>query len=126
MGQSQTGYINLLELSAPQEKQGMLAFLWAGRELLLSNSTPAEPGIFELSSKDIILCKRHPDAISARNLLPCMVRSLFNSGFKTGIELDCNGSRLVAELVPDAAKELEITPGCIVWAVIKASAFRRL
>jgi molybdate transport system ATP-binding protein len=126
MGQSQTGYINLLELSAPQEKQGMLAFPWAGRELLLPGGTPAEPGLFELSSRDIIICKRHPDAISARNLLPCMVRSLFDADRKTGVELDCNGSRLVAELVPDAAKELEITPGCPVWAVIKASAFRRL
>jgi molybdate transport system ATP-binding protein len=126
MGQSQTGYINLLELSAPQEKQGMLAFPWAGRELLLPGGTPAEPGLFELSSRDIIICKRHPDAISARNLLPCMVRSLFDADRKTGVELDCNGSRLVAELVPDAARELEITPGCPVWAVIKASAFRRL
>jgi molybdate transport system ATP-binding protein len=126
MGQSSTGYINLLELGIPQEQQGLLAFPWDGGELLLSGGAGTESGTFELSSKDIILCKRHPDAISARNLLPCTVRSLFESGKKTGVELDCNGGTLVAEIVPDAARELEITPGSMVWAAIKASAFRRL
>ncbi|MCE1226804.1 MAG: molybdenum ABC transporter ATP-binding protein [Geobacteraceae bacterium] len=126
MGQSPAGYINLLELGVPQEKQGLLAYPWAGGELLLSSNAGAERGMFELSSKDIILCKRHPDAISARNLLPCTVRSLFETGSKIGVELDCKGGILVAEIVPDAARELDITPGGIIWAAIKASAFRRL
>lgn len=126
MGASPAGYINLLQLESPVHEQGLLAFAWAGRKLLLSESQPHEPGLFELSSKDIILCKRHPEAISARNLLPCTVRALFDSGSKTGVELDCNGGTLVAEIVPAAARELQITPGSTIWAVIKASAFRRL
>jgi len=126
MGTSPVGYINLLELGQPHEQHGMLAFPWAGGELLLSGGTTAEPGLFELSSKDIILCKRHPEAISARNLLPCTVRSLFESGSKTGVELACNGAPLIAEIVPDAARELQITAGSTIWAAIKASAFRRL
>jgi molybdate transport system ATP-binding protein len=126
MGASPAGYINLLQLESPVHEQGLLAFAWAGRKLLLSASQPHEPGLFELSSKDIILCKRHPEAISARNLLPCTVRTLFDSGSKTGVELDCNGGTLVAEIVPAAARELQITPGSTIWAVIKASAFRRL
>jgi len=126
MGQSASGYINLLELAAPQEKHGLLAFPWVGRELLLSSGAGTESGTFELSSKDIILCKRHPEAISARNLLPCMVRSMFEADSKTGVELDCNGATLVAEIVPAAARELAITPGSTIWAAIKASAFRRL
>jgi len=126
MGQSKSGYINLLELGVPQERRGLLAFPWAGQELLLSGGNRPEPGMFELSSKDIMLCKRHPDAISARNLLPCMVKALFGSGSKTGIELDCGGNRLVAEVAPDTVQELQITPGSTIWAAIKASAFRRL
>ena len=120
------GYINLLKLGTPAERNGLLAFPWGDRELLLSSGLEAAPGIFELSSKEIILCKRHPDAISARNLLPCTVRSLFSTGQKTGVELDCNGNLLIAEIVSDAAHELDITPGSTIWAVIKASAFRRL
>ncbi|NJD39523.1 MAG: molybdenum ABC transporter ATP-binding protein [Geobacter sp.] len=126
MAYSQSGYINLLELGVPQEHRGLLAFPWNGQQLLLSGGNCPEAGMFELSSKDIILCKRHPDAISARNLLPCMVRSLFEAGSKTGIELDCGGNRLVAEIAPDTVQELQITSGCTVWAAIKASAFRRL
>jgi len=126
MGQSPAGYINLLEMGVPKERQGLLAFPWAGGELLLSGNAETESGLFELSSKDIILCKRHPDAISARNLLPCTVRSLFEAGSKIGVELDCKGGTLVAEIVPDAARELEVTVGSIIWAAIKASAFRRL
>ncbi len=126
MGQSRTGYINLLKLGTAQQKNGQLAFPWGTGELLLSASNRPEAGMFELSSKDIILCKRHPDAISARNLLPCTIRSLFETGLKVGVELDCTGNRLVAEIVPDAAAELQITPGSTVWAAIKASAFRRL
>ena len=126
MGQSPAGYINLLELGVPKERQGLLAFPWAGGELLLSGNAGTESGMFELSSKDIILCKRHPDAISARNLLPCTVRSLFEAGSKIGVELDCKGGTLVAEIVPDAARELAITTGSTIWAAIKASAFRRL
>lgn len=126
MGQYPSGYSNLLKVGTPREVQGLLAFPWEGGELLLSGATLPEAGVVELSSKDIILCKRHPEAISARNLLPCTVRSLFESNRRTGVELECNGAGLVAEIVPDAARELAISPGSTIWAAIKASAFRRL
>ncbi len=77
----------------------------------------------ELSSKDIILFKQHPEAISARNLLQCSVRSLFSSGRKIGVELDCAGNTLIAEVVQDAVNELGITPGSTIYAAIKASHF---
>ena len=80
----------------------------------------------ELSSKDIILFKKHPEAISARNLLQCSVRSLFSSGRKIGVELDCAGNTLIAEVVQDAVDELGITAGSTIYAAVKASAFRML
>ena len=56
----------------------------------------------------------------------CTVVSLFESGQKLGVELECNGGRLVAEIVPEAARELGIVQGGIIHAAFKASAFRRL
>jgi molybdate transport system ATP-binding protein len=48
MGSSRVGYINLIPLGKPSERNGLLAFPWGGRELLLSAATGAEAGIFEL------------------------------------------------------------------------------
>jgi molybdate transport system ATP-binding protein len=127
MGQSSVGYINLLELDGMTERNGMCAYRWEGGELLLSaGNRDTVSGLFELSSKDIILFKKHPEAISARNLLQCTVIGLFESGAKLGVELKCGGGTLVAEIVADAARELGIENGSVVYAAIKASAFRRL
>lgn len=127
MGQSSVGYINLLELSDMTEQDGMCVYRWKGGELFLSASNNETlSGLFELSSKDIILFKRHPEAISARNLLECRVSSLFESGQKLGVELECGSGSLVAEIVPEAARELGIKEGVVIHAAFKASAFRRL
>ncbi|HWI41313.1 MAG TPA: TOBE domain-containing protein, partial [Verrucomicrobiae bacterium] len=81
--------------------------------------------IFELSSKDIILFRRHPECISARNLLKCSVAGIFLSGNRVGVELRTTGGMLVAEVVARAAQELDLRPGTEVYAAIKAAAFRR-
>ncbi|MDD2364821.1 MAG: molybdenum ABC transporter ATP-binding protein [Desulfuromonadaceae bacterium] len=126
MGKSPAGYINLLHLGVPAESAGHFVYPWGRASLHISaGSDRAEP-MAELSSKEIILFKQHPEAISARNLLKCTVRSLFSSGRKIGIELDCAGNPLVAEVVEEAVKELGVFPGVTVYAAMKASAFRIL
>jgi molybdate transport system ATP-binding protein len=126
LGSSPVGYINLLELGRPTPSAGLFAYPWGNGGLLLSVDSGREGSLAELSSKDIILFKQHPEAISARNLLCCTVRSVFQSGRKTGVELACCGSVLIAEVVQDAVSELGIAPGGTVYAAIKASAFRML
>jgi len=126
MGYSQVGYINLLGLGRPRPSAGLFAYPWGAGQLLLSEGSDRVSSMAELSSKDIILFKQHPEAISARNLLQCSVRSLFSSGRKIGVELDCAGNTLVAEVVQDAVNELNITPGSAIYAAVKASAFRIL
>jgi molybdate transport system ATP-binding protein len=126
MDTSPVGYINLLKLGTPSASSGMWAYPWGATRLLLSSASERDKSIAELSSKDIILFKQHPEAISARNLLQCTVRSMFSSGRKIGVELDCAGNTLIAEVVQDAVNELGITPGGTVFAAIKASAFRIL
>ncbi len=126
MGQSQVGYINLLKLGRPSQLNGLFAYPWGASRLLLSVDAERDESMAELSSKDIILFKQHPEAISARNLLQCTVRSLFRSGRKIGVELDCAGTTLIAEVVQDAVDELGITTGSTIFAAIKASAFRIL
>ncbi len=126
MGQSPVGYINLIRVSHPRRLDGLFAYRWGNGELFISAGNDRDEALFELSSKDIILFKQHPEAISARNLLSCKVLNTFFSGNRVGVELECGGERLMAEVVEQAARELEITVGCELYAAIKASAFRRL
>ena len=126
MGTSPVGYINLLELHSPREHDGLFVYRWGERELMLAAGGSEPGGMFELSSKDITLFKRHPEATSARNLLECTVKSVFSAGRRIGVELDCGGQTLVSQVVGEAVRDLGLEPGSPVVAVIKASAFRRL
>ncbi len=126
MDTSQVGYINLLRLGSPRQVDGLYAYPWGNGELLVSFRAHHPETLFELSSRDIILCKKHPEAISARNLLRCRVVALFEAGNRIGVELAWGGERLIAEVARQAARELEIRDGGELFAAIKASAFREL
>lgn len=126
MGESQVGYINLLRLGPPRSRDGLFIYRWGTEELVISAGVDSPEATFELSSRDIILFKQHPEAISARNLLKCRVAGLFRSGRKVGVELACGEECLIAEIVERAAEELDIHPGSELFAAVKASAFRRL
>ncbi len=127
MGTSQVGYINLLKLSDPAPHDDLWAYRWGTHEMILTEgSNGGGEALFELSSKDITLFKRHPEASSARNLFQCRIAEVFEAGNRMGVELECGGARLVSEVVHDAARDLEIRRGGELFAIIKASAFRRL
>ncbi len=126
MATSQVGYINLMEMRDPQQHDGFYSYHWGEQKISLSSGGEEPVGMFELSSKDITLFKRHPEATSARNMLQCRVKQLFESGHRIGVELDCNGQHLVSQVVSDAVRDLGLEPGAQIIAVIKASAFRRL
>jgi len=122
------GYINLLQLENPGLENGLLTYRWGDTGLLVSPDRRKSlgAGLFEISSKDILLFKQHPEAISARNLLRCRVAAVFEHTDRVGVELDCGGEKLIAQVVRQAANELGIAEGREVFAAIKASAFRRL
>ena len=126
MASNPRGYLNLLRLDGATQKDGLFHYPWGSSELIISEGRTGEESLFELSSRDIILFKQHPEAISARNLLECEVAELFDSDGRKGVVLDSGGKTLVAEIVRAAAEELSITPGATLFAAIKASAFRRL
>lgn len=126
VGGAGTGYANLLHLDAPQDLGRLLRYQWGKVSLMLVKTNDQGPGQFALSSRDILLFKKHPEAASARNMLPCVVRKTYQTDWLAGVELDCNGNTLIAEIVPQSLEELNIRPGCEVIAVFKASAFQRL
>ena len=126
MHTSHVGYINLLKPGPPRPAGELYAYPWGTGDLLVTFRVKHPDSLLELSSKDMILFKKHPEAISARNLLKCRVAGLFEAGNRTGVELDCGGERLIAEVARQALQELEIREGGEIFAAIKASAFREL
>lgn len=126
MVSGERGYANLLTLRRPVAHNDLWRYHWEGNPLILTEPGMEGDTLFELGAKDITLCKRHPEASSARNMLPCRVTGLFGAGNRIGVELTCGSGRLVSQIVPDSVRELDIREGVEVVAVIKASAFRRL
>jgi molybdopterin-binding protein len=59
--------------------------------------------------------------LSARNQIPATVTGIVEGEATANIELDACGSRLVASITVEAARELKLAPGTAVVAVIKAS-----
>jgi len=126
MTSNRQGYLNHLQLTAPREVGSMLGYRWGENELLLTDHERPTDGLFELSSKDVLLFKNHPHALSARNLFSATISELVPQGGSVGVKLNCNGEDLVAQVVREAALELNMEVGMPVYAAIKASAFRRL
>ena len=126
VGSGGSGYANLLHLDSPQDLGRLLRYRWGKVSLMLVKTNDQGPGQFSLSSRDILLFKKHPEASSARNVLPCVVRKTYQTEWLAGVELDIHGKTLIAEIVPQSLEELDIHPGCEVIAVFKASAFQRL
>ncbi|NTU44531.1 MAG: molybdenum ABC transporter ATP-binding protein [Chlorobiaceae bacterium] len=126
MAHSPNGYLNLLHLANPVIQSGLFSYRWGKNTLCISDGELSKESLFELSSREIILFKNHPEAISARNLLECRVTEMFNSDGRVGVVLSADGEKLVAEIVRPAADELDITTGSTLFAAIKASSFRRL
>ena len=59
--------------------------------------------------------------ISARNQIPARVTSITRGEAIVNVELDANGTRLVASVTIEAVNELGIAEGSAVTAVVKAS-----
>lgn len=127
MGSGGAPFVNLLRLSGPRERNGLSVYRWGGTELVIAGGERNGEKVFELSSRDIILFRKHPEAISARNLLTCTVSAVRDlGGVRCGVELSVGGERLVAEVMAETARELSLSPGLPLFAAVKASAFREI
>ncbi|WP_136799098.1 molybdenum ABC transporter ATP-binding protein [Desulfosediminicola ganghwensis] len=126
LGSGGRGYTNLVDLERPEDTGRLLRYWMGNIPLMLLKTEDAAPGQFALNSRDILLFKKHPEATSARNMLSCVVRKTYQTDWLSGVELDCQGHTLIAEIVPQSLEELDIQPGSEVVAVFKASAFERL
>jgi molybdopterin-binding protein len=59
--------------------------------------------------------------LSARNQIPATVTSINSGEAIANVELEAGGTRLVASITVEAVKQLGLTEGSQVTAIIKAS-----
>jgi molybdopterin-binding protein len=59
--------------------------------------------------------------LSARNKIPARVTSINFGEATANVEMDAGGTRLVASITVEAARELELKEGTQVTVVVKAS-----
>lgn len=59
--------------------------------------------------------------LSARNQIPARVVSIHAGEAIANVELDASGTRLVASITVEAVKQLNLSEGSEVTAIIKAS-----
>jgi molybdate transport system ATP-binding protein len=120
------GYLNLLELSRPQRKNGLWAWQWGAETLYSLHGGSEGQALFQIAARDIILLKRLPGAASARNLLKAEVVMRTERGDRLAVTLRCGKQPLLAEIVPEAAAELGLERGKRVYALFKALALKKL
>lgn len=123
---STRGYINHLTLGNPREVGNLLAYRWGDGELFISSRVNSHEGLFELSSKEILLFKKHPGALSARNLLNMTITNMTAKGDSIAVTLRQGQQTLISQVMREAAAELELQLGRNVFVGIKASVFRPL
>ena len=59
--------------------------------------------------------------LSARNQIPARITSIKSGEAIANVELDAGGTRLVASITVEAVKQLGLSEGASVTAVVKAS-----
>ena len=59
--------------------------------------------------------------LSARNQIPARITNINNGEAIANVEMDANGTRLVASITVEAVRQLDLSVGSEVTAIIKAS-----
>jgi molybdate transport system ATP-binding protein len=77
-------------------------------------------------ARDVILAVQPPEGISALNVLAGTVRAIeADEGPLAAVAIDCGSAALVAQLTRKSVRDLGLTPGRPVYALVKSVAFER-
>jgi molybdate transport system ATP-binding protein len=74
----------------------------------------------QLLARDLILALEEPRGISVRNHLRGTVRSIAPDGSADLVEVDIDGTAVLARVTAAAARELKLAPGLPLWVLVKA------
>ncbi|MET0280791.1 MAG: molybdenum ABC transporter ATP-binding protein [Steroidobacteraceae bacterium] len=79
-----------------------------------------QPLRLQLLARDLILALEEPRGISVRNHLRGAVRGIVADGGADLVEVEVDGTTLLARITSAATRELRLAPGVAVWVLVKA------
>lgn len=82
---------------------------------------PGNPITVLFKESEVSLAVGPEPRVSIRNRLPCEVVSVNEGGILAHVVVACAGSRMHAVISARAARELELGPGKLAYALIKAT-----
>lgn len=116
---------NLFMADVDPERETPLTTYRFGRGASVLSEAPARGGtrraLISIRASDILLARDEPTRISARNVLVGTVTRLVERGPAVLVGVDV-GTEWMVRLTPGAVRDLDITAGARVFAIVKASA----
>ena len=86
---------------------------------MLSLETGARVRV-RLRAEDIMLAREEPRAISANNVLSCVIAALRTKNGEADVQLLCGATKLVARITDASRVRLGLEPGVSVFAIVKS------
>jgi molybdate transport system ATP-binding protein len=87
-------------------------------EVPLTRVNAAQPVRIGIRAGDILIATSQPQGLSARNVLPGVIRSLEQRDVMVIADVDC-GAPFEVHLTPGASRSLGLAAGSRVWLVVK-------
>jgi molybdate transport system ATP-binding protein len=112
---------------AEQRADGLSLLAFDGGVLAVAKlSRPlGAPVRVRLRAEDIMLAREEPRAISANNVLPCVVGAVRTGGDQADVQLKCGATRLAARITDASRARLGLEPGVAVFAIVKSVTVER-
>ncbi|MBE7247898.1 MAG: molybdenum ABC transporter ATP-binding protein, partial [Actinomycetospora chiangmaiensis] len=118
------GALLTMTVAGPDAATGLTRLRGQVGTLLVPNLThpPGTTVRVRIPARDVLISLGPPQGLSARNVLPGRIAALTPTGSGVLVEIDCHGAILTARLTEAAVRDLALTPGRDVVAVIKSAA----
>lgn len=107
---------------AGHQNDGLTRLAFAGGVLLVPRlPRPVGANVrVRLRAEDLMLALEEPHAISANNVLACVITAVRPAGDHVDVQLGCGATRLVSRITGASAARLKLAAGQAVYAVVKA------
>ncbi|GEP10682.1 molybdenum ABC transporter ATP-binding protein [Methylobacterium gnaphalii] len=122
---TEAGAILSMTVAAHDEVTGLTRLSGPAGQLTVPRlgAAPGSAVRLRVPARDVLIATAWPHGLSARNVFPGRITTMREAGASVMVEIDCNGAILAARVTRASARDLDLTPGHAVFAIVKSVAF---